>query len=468
MFDNVFILNDWMSRFAMDYPALPVDAKRFPLGFVFGSATSSHQIEGSWEADGRGASWWDRFALEPGRIADGSTAAVACDHYRRWEADVALLAALRQAAYRFSIAWSRVLPSGTGPVNPAGLDFYERLVDGLLARGIKPMATLYHWDLPQALAERGAWQNRDTAERFAEFAQAVVQRLGDRVWRWSTLNEPRCSAYVGHLEGRHAPGLKDLGCTLRAAHHLLLAHARALACLRSHDPRLSVGIVLDLKPFQAASSSPQDQQAAWRGDGIFNRWFLDALFKGAYPQDIAQAYEPFMPAIEAGDLRDIAAPIDHLGINYYTRSVVEEAPGQAYPHLCELRQAHAHHSTMGWEDCPAGLLETLRRVHRDYAPKALYLAENGCAEPDVVAPDGRVHDAARLRYLAGHLDACAQAIAEGIPLDAYLHWSFLDNFEWGRGYTQRFGLVHMNYATQQRTPKNSALAYRDFIARHAG
>ena len=449
----------------MDYPALPLQAERFPPGFVFGSATSSHQIEGSLEADGRGASWWDHFAREPGRIADGSTAAVACDHYRRWEADLDLLAELRQAAYRFSVAWPRVLPKGSGQVNQAGLDFYERLVDGLLQRGIKPMATLYHWDLPQALAERGAWQNRDTAERFAEFAQAVVRRLGDRVWRWSTLNEPRCSAYVGHLEGRHAPGLKDLSSTLRAAHHLLLAHARALACLRSHDSRLSVGIVLDLKPYHAASATPQDQQAAWRGDGIFNRWFLDALYKGRYPEDIAQAYAPFMPAIEAGDLRDISAPFDHLGINYYTRAVVEHAPGLAYPHLRELRQNHAHHSTMGWEDHPAGLLETLRRVHQDYAPKAIYLAENGCAEPDVVAPDGQVHDRARLNYLAGHLDACAQALAEGIPLDAYLHWSFLDNFEWGRGFTQRFGLVHMDYATQQRTPKNSALAYRDFIAR---
>ena len=440
------------------------DPAAFPPGFLFGAATSAYQIEGAVAEDGRGPSWWDTFAHTPGLIRDASTGDIACDHYHRWAADLDLMQDLGLQAYRFSVAWPRVLPEGRGRLNPAGLDFYERLVDGLLARGITPYATLYHWDLPQALADAGGWQVRDTADAFTEYAVQVMRRLGDRVARWATLNEPRCSAYVGHLEGRHAPGWTDLGATLKAAHHLLLAHGRAVQALRAERPSASLGIVLDVKPYTAAAPGPAHEAAVRRADGVFNRWFLDALFKGRYPEDIAADYAAVMPTIQPGDLALIAQPIDHLGINYYTRGHVLHAPDTRYPHAAEQRVPGAHYSTMEWEDWPEGLYAMLTRLQRDYAPRAIYIAENGAAEPDVVDGDGRCHDTARVNYLAGHLAACARAVQEGVPLDAYLAWSFMDNFEWGRGYTQRFGLVHVDYPTQRRTAKDSALAYRDFIA----
>jgi len=438
-------------------------ANAFPAGFQFGAATSAYQIEGAATADGRGPSWWDTFAHTPGRIRDASTGDVACDHYHRWAQDLDLMQALKLQAYRFSIAWPRVLPEGRGRLNPTGLDFYERLVDGLLARGITPYATLYHWDLPQQLADAGGWQARETADAFAEFAVQAMRRLGDRVARWATLNEPRCSAYVGHLEGRHAPGLTDLRATLAAAHHLLLAHGRAVQAMRAERADASVGIVLDVKPYTPAAPGPEHEAAVRCGDGVFNRWFLDPLFKGRYPGDIAADYSSYLPPIHDGDFALISQPIDHLGINYYTRGHVLHAPEVRYPHAAEQRVPGAHYSTMEWEDWPEGLHAMLTRLHRDYAPKAIYVAENGAAEPDVVSADGRCRDEARVNYLAGHLSACARAVAEGVPLDAYLAWSFMDNFEWGRGYTQRFGLVHVDYETQLRTPKDSALAYRDFI-----
>jgi beta-glucosidase len=442
------------------------DPKAFPPGFQFGAATSAYQIEGAASEDGRGPSWWDTFAHTPGRIRDASTGDVACDHYHRWAEDLNLMQALNLQAYRFSIAWPRVLPEGRGRLNPAGLDFYERLVDGLLARGITPYATLYHWDLPQPLADAGGWQVRETADAFAEFAQQAVRRLGDRVARWATLNEPRCSAYVGHLEGRHAPGLTDLRATLTAAHHLLLAHGRAVQALRAERAEASVGIVLDVKPYTAAAPGPEHEAAVKRADGVFNRWFLDPIFRGRYPDDIAADYAGYLPPLHDGDFALMAQPIDHLGINYYTRGQVLHAPEARYPQAAEQRVPGTHYSTMEWEDWPEGLHAMLTRLHRDYAPKAIYVAENGAAEPDVMSADGRCRDPARVNYLAGHLSACAHALAEGVPLDAYLAWSFMDNFEWGRGYTQRFGLVHVDYETQRRTPKDSALAYRDFIAEY--
>lgn len=436
----------------------------FPTDFKFGAATSAYQIEGAAAEDGRGPSWWDTFAHTPGRIRDASTGDVACDHYHRWAQDLDLMQALGLQAYRFSIAWPRVLPEGRGRLNPAGLDFYERLVDGLLARGITPYATLYHWDLPQPLADTGGWQVRETADAFAEYSVQCIRRLGDRVARWATLNEPRCSAYVGHLEGRHAPGWTDLAATLKAAHHLLLAHGRAVQAMRAERPDASLGIVLDVKPYTVAASGAEHEAAARRADGVFNRWFLDPVFKGCYPEDIAADYASVMPPIADGDMALISQPIQHLGINYYTRGHLLHAPEARYPHAAEQRVPGAHYSTMEWEDWPEGLHTMLTRIHRDYAPQSLYVAENGAAEPDMVDTDGRCRDDARVNYLAGHLAACARAVADGVPLDAYLAWSFMDNFEWGRGYTQRFGLVHVDYATQRRTPKDSALAYRDFIA----
>ncbi len=455
-----------MSTFSFMSSMLPPWPSRdaFPPGFLFGAATSAYQIEGSAQAEGRGPSWWDRFAREPGRIRDGSSGDIACDHYRRWAQDLDLMQALHLQAYRFSIAWPRVLPEGRGRLNPAGLDFYERLVDGLLARGIAPYVTLYHWDLPLALADAGGWQSRDTAAAFADYARALMHRLGDRVASWATLNEPRCAAWVGHYEGRHAPGLQgDLPATLAAAHHQLLGHGLAVQALRAERPQARLGIVLDLKPHTPASPLAADEAAAWRGDGVFNRWFLDPLFRGRYPEDVAEAFAAAMPAQQPGDLQTIATPIDQLGINYYTRARVRHAPERPYPSLTEERAVGAHHSTMDWEDWPEGLTQTLLRVHRDYAPPAIYIAENGAAEPDRVGADGRVRDPARQRYLRGHLQACAQAIAQGVPLQAYFAWSLMDNFEWGRGYTQRFGLVHVDYATQQRRIKDSGLDYADFI-----
>lgn len=439
----------------------------FPAGFHFGAATSAYQIEGAVQADGRGPSWWDRFAHTPGQIIDGSHGDVACDHYHRWAEDLDWMQRLGLNAYRFSVAWPRVLPEGRGRLNPAGLDFYERLVDGLLARGIAPYLTLYHWDLPLPLADAGGWQLRATGDAFAAYAAQVMRRLGDRVVRWTTLNEPRCSAYVGHLEGRHAPGLTDLHATLAAAHHLLLAHGQALLAMRAERPGASLGIVLDVKPYTAAAEGAEHAAAVRRADGVFNRWFLDPLFHARYPEDIAADYADWMPPVQGGDMALIAQPLDHLGLNYYTRGHVLHDAGKRYPHAAEQPVAGAHYSTMAWEDWPEGLYQMLARIHREYAPKALYVAENGAAEPDLVEADGRVRDAARTRYLAGHLGACVRALAEGVPLDAYLVWSLMDNFEWGRGTTQRFGLLHVDYATQTRRPKDSALAYRDFVAAHA-
>lgn len=441
----------------------------FPPGFLFGAATSAFQIEGGVAAEGRGPSWWDRFAHEPGRIRDGRNADVACDHHRRWREDLDLMQSLGFSAYRFSIAWPRVLPTRRGRLNEAGLAFYERLVDGLLARGMQPYATLYHWDLPLALADAGGWQSRDTAAALADYAALVMQRLGDRVTSWATLNEPRCCAWVGHYEGRHAPGLQgDLRATLAAVHHQLLGHGLAVAAMRAERPSAKLGIVLDLKPHLPASDSPEDAAAAWRGDAVFNRCLLDPLFRGAYPADLAEAFAAEMPAVHAGDMATIAAPIDALGINYYTRAVVAHDAHRPWPGLAERPVAQAHHSTMGWEDWPEGLEATLLRVQRDYAPATVYIAENGAAEPDVQSPDGQVHDPARQRYLRGHLQACARAVAQGVPLEAYFAWSLMDNFEWGRGYTQRFGLVHVDYYSQQRRVKDSGLDYADFIAGRCG
>ncbi len=437
----------------------------FPPGFLFGAATSAFQIEGGVAAEGRGASWWDRYTHLPGRIRDGRHADTACNHHRLWQQDLDLMQTLGLQAYRFSIAWPRVLPMGRGAANEAGLAFYDRLVDGLLARGIVPYATLYHWDLPLALADAGGWQSRSTAAALADYAALVVQRLGDRVQHWATLNEPRCCAWVGHYEGRHAPGLQgDLRATLAAVHHQLLGHGLAVQAMRAARPTAQLGLVLDLKPHLPASSHADDVAAARRGDGVFNRCLLDPVFHASYPADVVQACAAEMPEIRSGDMATIATPIDELGINYYTRAVVAHDASRPWPSLREERVPGVHHSTMGWEDWPEGLEQTLLRVQRDYAPKAVYIAENGAAEPDEVSIDDQVHDPARQHYLRGHVQACARALAQGVRLQAYLAWSLMDNFEWGRGYTQRFGLVHVDFETQQRRVKDSGADYAAFIA----
>ena len=436
----------------------------FPPDFIWGAATASYQIEGAWDEDGKGESIWDRFSHTPGKIANGDTGDVASDHYHRWRKDVALMKEIGLQAYRFSIAWPRLLPEGRGRVNQPGLDFYDRLVDGLLEAGIKPFVTLYHWDLPQALQDQGGWPARSAAEAFVEYADLASRTLGDRVTYWMTLNEPFVSAFVGYLEDRHAPGHSDLDEALAAAHHLLLAHGWAVPAIRCNSPNAQVGIVLNLSGQTPASPSAADRAAAWQQDGVVNRWFLDPLSARGYPADIVQHYGRSMDFVQAGDLEAIAAPLDFLGVNYYTRGVArssvvpeaENAPRTVFP--------NPERTEMGWEVYPEGLCELLGRLHFDYRFPALYITENGAAYADQIGPDGRVDDPSRVAYLKNHFTEAAKAIAAGVPLRGYFVWSLMDNFEWAHGYSKRFGLVYVDYRTQRRVLKTSAHWYRRVIA----
>ena len=439
----------------------------FPKGFVWGVATAAYQIEGAWDEDGKGESIWDRFSHTPGKIANGDTGDVACDHYHRWLEDVALMNELGLHAYRFSISWPRLFPEGRGRVNPAGLDFYSRLVDALLEAAIEPFITLYHWDLPQALQDDGGWPARSTAGAFAEYADVISRHLGDRVKHWITFNEPYVSAMVGYLEGRHAPGHSDLDEALAAAHHLLLAHGWAVPVIRRNSPEAQVGITLNLSGQTPASPSAADRAAAWQRDGIINRWFLDPLSARGYPVDIVQHYGNPMDFVQAADLEAIAAPLDFLGVNYYARGVVrssvvseaENAPRTVFP--------NPERTEMGWEVYPEGLYELLGRLHFDYHFPALYVTENGAAYPDQIGPDGQVDDPLRVAFLREHLAAAARAIAAGVSLRGYFAWSLMDNFEWAHGYSKRFGLMYVDYPTQRRVLKTSAHWYRQVIAANA-
>jgi len=453
-----------------------MNRRPFPPGFLWGVATSAFQIEGAHAEDGRGESIWDRFAATPGAIEDGSDGKVACDHYRRWPEDLALMRDLGLNAYRFSISWPRVQPLGRGSVNGPGLDFYDRLVDGLLEAGLAPMATLYHWDLPQALQDRGGWGSRDTASAFVGYAHAVSMRLGDRVRQWATHNEPWCIATLGHEQGAHAPGLRDPGLSLRVAHHVLLSHGWAVPVLRQNAPAGEVGIVLMAAHVEPETASDADRDAARWFDGFFNRWYLDPVFRGAYPADavedrIRRGHLPGgdLPFVRPGDLAAIAAPLDFLGLNYYSRSVLSGAPGPAGstgPHVVPMAPRSAL-TDMGWEVWPQGLEDLLRRIDREYGPSRIYVTENGAAYADAPNGDGRIRDERRRAFLDGHLRAVHRAIAAGVPVAGYYHWSLLDNFEWGHGFTKRFGLVHVDFATQRRTPKDSAQYYRDVAAANA-
>lgn len=434
--------------------------------FVWGVATSSYQIEGATDEDGRGPSIWDTFSRTPGAVAKGATGDVACDHYHRWPEDLDMLVEMGVDAYRFSVAWPRVLPDGRGRVEPRGLDFYERLVDGLLERGIAPFATLYHWDLPQALQDVGGWTSREVVGAFGEYADAVVGRLGDRVRSYATLNEPWCSAHLGYGLGEHAPGLADPAAALNAAHHLLLAHGRAMPILRSGAPTAEHGIVLNLNPAYPASDSEADRAAARRFDGFFNRWFLEPLLRGRYPQDAWTEVGDAAPPVEDGDMEAIRAPLDWLGVNYYTRAICADAgPDAPWPRSRGV-PVDAPVTAMGWEVFPEGLRALLTRLERDYPElPPLYVTENGAAVEERV-DGGTVDDPERIRYLEGHVDAVAAAVADGVDVRGYFAWSLMDNFEWAHGYDKRFGLVHVDYATQQRTLKASAHWYRDRIRRH--
>jgi beta-glucosidase len=444
----------------------------FPEGFLWGSATASYQIEGAAREDGRGPSIWDTFSRTPGKVYAGHTGDVACDHYHRYRDDVALMADLGLQAYRFSIAWPRIQPDGTGPVNPAGLDFYDRLVDELRGKGITPVVTLYHWDLPQSLEDRGGWTSRDTSYAFADYALAVHKRLGDRVETWTTLNEPWCSAYLGYASGVHAPGIQDPESAFKAVHHLLLGHGLATKALRDAGVQ-KLGITLNPAAISPADpDSEADVAAAHLVDGLQNRIFFDPILRGNYPDDVLRHIRRFsdLSWLRTGDETLIGQPIDVLGINYYSPSYVRSKPGiEGNPTApgtegVEFLPAEGPVTDMGWAIEPAALTRLLERIHTDYPGTALMITENGAAYPTGPDESGdRVPDAERVAYLEGHLRACHDAIARGVDLRGYFVWSLMDNFEWAEGYNKRFGVVYVDYHTQRRIPKDSARFYSEVI-----
>jgi beta-glucosidase len=440
-----------------------LDLSALPPDFVWGVATSAYQIEGAVGTDGRAPSIWDAFARRPGAVDNGDTGDVACDHYHRWPEDVALMRRLGVDAYRFSVAWPRILPDGVGRPNPAGLAFYDRLVDTLLEAGIRPFVTLYHWDLPLVLQERGGWPERFTAEVFGQYASVVAEALGDRVRDWCTINEPLCVAWIGHLEGRMAPGERDLSRAVRASHHLLLGHGLATAAVRAatRGP-VSIGMVCNLSPCRPASDRPEDIAAARRADGHTNRWWLDPVYGRGYPTDMIDTYG-IEPPVASGDLDVIAAPTDFLGVNYYFRLVVVDDPDGPAPRARQVPVAGSRETAMGWEVYPDGLEQLLVRVADDYAPVRVFVTESGSAWLDRVEATGQIEDKDRTDHLEQHVEACAAAVARGVPVAGYFVWSLLDNFEWSYGYDKRFGLVHVDYATQRRTMKASGYRYAEMI-----
>jgi beta-glucosidase len=438
-----------------------------PADFCWGVATSAYQIEGAVDADGRLPSIWDDFCRTPEAIDGGDTGDVATDSYRRWPEDLALLQDLGVNSYRFSIAWPRVQPTGSGPVNPAGLDHYDRLVDDLLAADISPFTTLYHWDLPSELQRAGGWVNRDTAYRFADYASIVAERLGDRVTDWVTLNEPLCSAWIGHLEGRMAPGIRDLRSAVHASYHLLLGHGLGVQAIREHAvSKASIGIVNNLSPCEPATGSEADGLATQRADGHTNRWWLDPVCGRGFPEDMQALYGIPLPE-QAGDLATIASPLDFLGLNYYFRTKIRADDTVATLGFRQVPVPEAAATALGWEVHPAGLEELLMRLTKDYDAPAIYVTENGSAWLDAPGDDGYVVDTERADYLTTHVESMANACAQGAPVKGYFAWSLIDNFEWAYGYWPRFGLAYVDYRTQRRTMKLSGHRYRALIQAHA-
>lgn len=455
----------------------------FPKDFLWGASTSAYQIEGAVYEDGRGLSVWDRFATMPGRTYQGQTGEVAADHYHRMEEDVALMASLNLNSYRFSLSWPRILPEGVGAVNARGLDFYDRLVDSLLARGIKPLVTLHHWDLPVALYDRGGWLSRETAYAFADYAEVVARRLGDRVTWWLTHNEPWCISYLGYAQGLHAPGLRDVQKAVIVGHHVLLSHGLAVQRMRPYlQAEAQAGIAIDFYPVYAADNQPETLRGVRQADAFRNRWFLDPVLKGSYPDGLFASMGVQGPPIEPLDMQIIATPLDFLGVNYYSRMLVEGIDQGAASANGEVSNAGVHASSyrtigqisgsayteMGWEIFPAGLANILARLQREYAPRALVVTESGAAFPDQWDGNGHVSDQQRINYLHAHIESVAHVISQGVPVKGYCVWSLLDNYEWSEGYRKRFGLVYVDYPTQRRIVKDSGLWYANFIRQQQG
>ncbi|WP_237151930.1 GH1 family beta-glucosidase [Oryzibacter oryziterrae] len=439
---------------------------RFSKDFLFGVATAAYQIEGAHDEDGRKPCIWDAFSRTPGRVINGDTGAVACDHYHRMPEDVKLIKSLCADAYRFSIAWPRVVPDGRGAVNEKGLAFYDRLVDELLKNEIKPFATLYHWDLPIEQHGRGGWCARDTSYAFADYADAVMKRLGDRLAGVMTLNEPWCSSFLSYLYGQHAPGEKNLQATLAAVHHLNLAHGLAVQVVRAHKPDMPVGIVLNAKSIHPGSDKPEDIAAAERYDAFHNGVFAEPIFAGRYPAAVMEALGPVMPKIEADDLKIISQPLDFLGINYYFPDRVVADPSVPFPAATQIQLENVTRTAMTWEVHAPSLAHLIKDMGRRFKLPPIYITENGCAQFDEMV-DGEVNDPERIDYLDGHLTVLADLIEEGIDIRGYFAWSLMDNYEWAYGYAKRFGIVYVDYETQKRTIKASGKWYRDLIAGRA-
>jgi beta-glucosidase len=433
-----------------------IERQQFPDDFVWGVATSAFQIEGAAAEDGKGQSIWDIFCRNAGAIADASNGDIACDHYARWESDLDIVSDLGVNAYRFSISWPRVRPTGSGDWNALGLDFYERMVDRLLQSNIKPFVTLNHWDLPQALQTQGGWVNRDTVHRFVEYAEGIHRRMGDRIASIASHNEPWVIAVLGHEKGVFAPGIASRSAAAQVSHHLLLSHGLAVQALRAQNAQTSLGIVLNLSPMHPATNSVADRMKALLEDGRLVRWYMDPLFKGSYPQDVLDDLGADMPVVHSQDMKNIATPLDFLGVNYYTRSVAS-ADGSWKAGSTGLPVTE-----MGWEIYPQGLTELLLRLHHDYALPPVLITESGGAFKDVLEA-GCVHDFERTQYVQQHIAALADAMRQGVDVRGYMVWSLMDNFEWASGYEKRFGIVHVDYATQVRTLKDSAHWYRDFL-----
>jgi beta-glucosidase len=439
---------------------LPQDSTLMSSDFVFGVATASFQIEGG--AEGRLPCIWDTFCAKPGKIRDGSDGLIACDHLRLWREDLALIQSLGVDAYRFSISWPRVMHQD-GSLNQQGVDFYIQLLDELKVRGIKAFVTLYHWDLPQHLEDQGGWLNRQTAYLFADYADKISRAFGDRVYSYATLNEPFCSSYLGYEAGIHAPGHRSKAWGRQAAHHLLLAHGLALRVLRQNSPHSQNGLVLNFTPCYPQTDDPADAAAAQLADDYFNQWYLKPVMDGCYPASFALLAEQDKPQIAAGDFDIISTPLDFLGVNFYTRTVYQACAELGF---APVDMVDAPKTDIGWEIYPQALTDLLVSLHQQYALPPLYITENGAAVDDKLV-QGVVADPDRLQYYQQHLLALDQAIRQGVRVDGYFAWSLMDNFEWAEGYLKRFGIVYVDYASQQRVIKQSGLAYRDLLqSRH--